>query len=445
MGPLPIRSRCRPYRLCEPPGDASAGCNTSTFPVGTDSIVAVYSGDDSFQPSTSAPLSVSAATTADHHDHVAAGTAAAQRRPSPRRFGTHDPRAPRSSDVSRDRALSRRSGSLPCLPRRLRQPTNSLALRTRRPRRPRRGLTVRRPSSSSIRRGTRRSTAPSSSRSTPPAPSPWSPGPAETWTPTWPAATTTPSYHGRSEGDGRHRHPATPPVVPGPRLVPRRFEQVPRQSRRRRLRAGLSRHRPPVQIGRCRTMLRSCGPSTPTTARPLRGSRSTRRSFVDWIAADGYDRSTSPPTVGLVQNRFRPLVLGVLLLRQAAHDLGHGCAHRPGSLGAAHLPEPARVGAADDLPLVKAVVYQDGPSPGPTGTPYNYTLDQAGQPPSIPCPPAPTSSRTDRHDHVGLGLGRLAPRARSSPSPPPWPVRIWVGACRSWTTVPPSPAVVTYR
>jgi len=48
----------------------------------------------------------------------------------------------------------------------------------------------------------------------------------------------------------------------------------------------------------------SCGRSTPTqpeldVERLLPGSTS-----VDWIAADGYDRSTSPPTVGQVQNLF---------------------------------------------------------------------------------------------------------------------------------------------
>ena len=31
------------------------------------------------------------------------------------------------------------------------------------------------------------------------------------------------------------------------------------------------------------------------------------------------------------------------------------------------------------FPLIKALVYQDGPSPGPTGTPYDFTLDPGGQ------------------------------------------------------------------
>ena len=32
-----------------------------------------------------------------------------------------------------------------------------------------------------------------------------------------------------------------------------------------------------------------------------------------------------------------------------------------------------------DFPLIKAVVYQDGRAPGPTGDPYDFTLDQTGQ------------------------------------------------------------------
>ena len=45
------------------PITVTAGCNTSTLPPGTDSIVAVYSGDTAFQPSTSTPLSVTVAPT----------------------------------------------------------------------------------------------------------------------------------------------------------------------------------------------------------------------------------------------------------------------------------------------------------------------------------------------------------------------------------------------
>jgi beta-mannanase len=102
-------------------------------------------------------------------------------------------------------------------------------------------------------------------------------------------------------------------------------------------------------------------------------------AFVDWIAADGFDRSSSPPTAGLVQNRFaawysafssfgKPLMIS---------DTGAITAQVPSvqdtylNLLASLLPTA--------FPLVKAVVYQDGPGPGPTGAPYDYTLDPTGQ------------------------------------------------------------------
>ena len=62
------------------------------------------------------------------------------------------------------------------------------------------------------------------------------------------------------------------------------------------------------------------------------------------------------------------------------------------------------------FPLIKAVVYQDGPAPGPQGAPYDYTLDQAGQS-AFDSLSASPYFQPDRfgHDHVGLGLGHLAP------------------------------------
>ena len=100
--------------------------------------------------------------------------------------------------------------------------------------------------------------------------------------------------------------------------------------------------------------------------------------FVDWIAADGFDRSTAPPTAGLVQNRFgawysafsssdKPLMIS---------DTGAATGQQPSvqdtylNLLASLLPTA--------FPMVKAVVYQDGPNAGPTGAPYDYTLDSAG-------------------------------------------------------------------
>jgi beta-mannanase len=102
-------------------------------------------------------------------------------------------------------------------------------------------------------------------------------------------------------------------------------------------------------------------------------------TFVDWIAADGFDRSTSPPTVGLVQNRFgawysafssfgKPLMIS---------DTGAITGQQP-SVQPTYLNLLGSV-LPTAFPLVKAVVYQDGPAAGPKGTPYDYTLDQAGQ------------------------------------------------------------------
>ena len=102
-------------------------------------------------------------------------------------------------------------------------------------------------------------------------------------------------------------------------------------------------------------------------------------SFVDWIAADGFDRSTSPPTTGLVQNRFgawystfssfgKPLMIS---------DTGALTGQDPSvqdtylNLLASLLPTT--------FPLIKAVIYEDGREPGPTGAPYDFTLDPTGQ------------------------------------------------------------------
>ena len=102
-------------------------------------------------------------------------------------------------------------------------------------------------------------------------------------------------------------------------------------------------------------------------------------AFVDWIAADGFDRSTTPPTAGLVQNRFgawysafassgKPLMIS---------DTGAVTGQQP-SVQDTYLNLLASL-LQTSFPLIKAVVYQDGPSAGPTGTPYDYTLDPAGQ------------------------------------------------------------------
>ena len=102
-------------------------------------------------------------------------------------------------------------------------------------------------------------------------------------------------------------------------------------------------------------------------------------AFVDWIAADGFDRSTAPPTTGLIQNRFgawysafsssgKPLMIsGTGAVTGQQPSVQDVYLNLLGSL----LPAA--------FPLVKAVVYQDGPNAGPTGTPYDYTLDPAGQ------------------------------------------------------------------
>jgi beta-mannanase len=101
--------------------------------------------------------------------------------------------------------------------------------------------------------------------------------------------------------------------------------------------------------------------------------------FVDWIAADGYDRSPTPPTVGLVENRFRawyaafsssgkPLMIS---------DTGAMTGQQP-SVQPAYLSLLGSV-LPTTFPLIKAVVYQDGRAPGPQGAPYDYTLDQTGQ------------------------------------------------------------------
>ncbi len=102
-------------------------------------------------------------------------------------------------------------------------------------------------------------------------------------------------------------------------------------------------------------------------------------SFVDWIAADGFDRSTTPPTTGLVQNRFsawysafssfgKPLMIS---------DTGALTGQDPSvqdtylNLLASLLPSA--------FPQIKAVIYEDGREPGPTGAPYDFTLDPTGQ------------------------------------------------------------------
>ncbi len=102
-------------------------------------------------------------------------------------------------------------------------------------------------------------------------------------------------------------------------------------------------------------------------------------NFVDWIAADGFDRATTPPTTGLVQNRFaawyatfspsgKPLMIS---------DTGALTGQQPSV-------QDTYLNLLDGLlptafPLVKAVVYEDGRFPGPTGAPYDFTLDHAGQ------------------------------------------------------------------
>jgi beta-mannanase len=101
--------------------------------------------------------------------------------------------------------------------------------------------------------------------------------------------------------------------------------------------------------------------------------------FVDWIAADGFDRSTSPPTVGQVQNLFgawysafsslgKPLMIS---------DTGAIAGQEP-SVQTTYLNLLGSM-LPTDFPLVKALVYQDGRAPGPTGDPYDFTLDPGGQ------------------------------------------------------------------
>ena len=102
-------------------------------------------------------------------------------------------------------------------------------------------------------------------------------------------------------------------------------------------------------------------------------------AFVDWIAADGYDRSPTPPTVGLVQNRFRAWYAAFsssgkpLMISDTGAMTGQQPSVQPTYLNLLGSVLPTA------FPLIKAVVYQDGPGPGPQGAPYDYTLDQAGQ------------------------------------------------------------------
>jgi beta-mannanase len=101
-------------------------------------------------------------------------------------------------------------------------------------------------------------------------------------------------------------------------------------------------------------------------------------AFVDWIAADGFDRSSSPPTVGLVENRFaawystfstfnKPLMIS---------DTGAVTGQSP-SVQDTYLDLLGSM-LPTSFPLIKAVIYQDGRSPGPTGDPYDFTLDPTG-------------------------------------------------------------------
>ncbi len=102
-------------------------------------------------------------------------------------------------------------------------------------------------------------------------------------------------------------------------------------------------------------------------------------SFVDWIGADGFDGSSTPPTAGWVQNRFgawysefssfgKPLMIS---------DTGAVTGQVP-SVQAPYLNVLGSV-LPTAFPLIKAVVYLDGPAPGPNGTAYDFTLDPAGQ------------------------------------------------------------------
>ena len=101
-------------------------------------------------------------------------------------------------------------------------------------------------------------------------------------------------------------------------------------------------------------------------------------SFVDWIAADGYDRSPTPPTVGLVENRFRAWYAAFsssgkpLMISDTGAMTGQEPSVQPTYLNLLGSVLPTA------FPLIKAVVYRDGPAAGPAD-PYDYTLDQAGQ------------------------------------------------------------------
>ena len=101
--------------------------------------------------------------------------------------------------------------------------------------------------------------------------------------------------------------------------------------------------------------------------------------FVDWIAADGYDESPSPPTVNSITARFgawysefassgKPLMIS---------DTGAMAAPNP-TLQATYLTLLGSV-LPSAFPSVKAVIYVDTHAKAPNGTVYNFALNQAGQ------------------------------------------------------------------
>ncbi len=262
------------------PVTVTAGCNTSTLPVGSDSIVAAYSGDAAFQPSTSAPLSVTVAavpappptpTTTLSATSPPAGIGS---RPSHAQLArSHDPACAVPSPADSSGPGSSRSSRVPARRTSVRRSTRRGAPSRSRPPWPpsTRASAARPPSSSSTRPGTHRSTPLSSSRLMPPGPSPWSPGPAATSTPTSSTATTTPSS---APPRRRWPPPASRSCSSGTRT----------RARSPMTRANASATQGPPAT--CRliatssassgqpvpAMWPSSGPSTPTTARPRHGA-----------------------------------------------------------------------------------------------------------------------------------------------------------------------------
>ncbi len=169
--------------------------------------------------------------------------------------------------------------------------------------------------------------------------------------------------------------------------------------------------------------------------------------FVDWIGADGYDESSSPATTNSIQTQFRawysefassgkPLMIA---------DTGAIAGPNP-SLQATYLKLLGTV-LPSAFPSVKAAIYDDASVKAPpTGTLYDFQLNPAGQSAFDSLSAGSYFQPVRSGTTTSVSVSDAAPRTgRWSSSPPRCPVRIWAGRCRSWTTGPPSPGATMSR